>query len=628
MKAPLTALAALIFCFCSSSLFAELKLAEKGKSLATIVVAPDASKTVRHAATELGMLLKDATGGRFEIAGAPKPGTVSIFVGAGAAKMGDPQFSSDGLGTDGIVIQTLPNGLILAGGEPRGTLYAVYEFLEDVVGFRWLTPKVTVNPAKDTLLIGDLNQRYTPVFEFREIVIAPNTTDVEWSVRNKCIGELHGYGNFAAMAERGGNKKAHPSGHTFFYVLPPEKYFATHPDWYSLIEGKRVSEPSVHASLCLTNKQMLREFEKNLLNEIKNAPAIYAKASPDYAAWVRNTEQPFFAAAVAPNDDSGYPNRCQCEDCVAIEQAEGSPAGLVLRLVNQMAEATEKKFPDTSISTYAYHYTQKPPTLTKPNPNVIVYFAPIHLSYSKPITDERNRQWKDDLFGWLKLSKRIYIYDYPCNVSFEQTPHPNLPALAENIRFYAENGVVGYFGEGILNSGTGGTELAELRAWVIAKLLWNPKADLNKLIKEFCDGYYGPASDEVVAYINVMNQAVQRSGDWLGLSSPPDAKFLNIETLTEAWTHLQAAEQAVRNDPDLLARVQNVQVPVMFVLLARWNELKNFAADRGLKWPLKEKRKDAYSDFIQIVQKNGITLFPGTKEELAKDGKHVGVAPL
>ncbi len=38
------------------------------------------------------------------------------------------------LGTEGIVIKTVGQQLILAGGEPRGTIYAVESFLEDQSG--------------------------------------------------------------------------------------------------------------------------------------------------------------------------------------------------------------------------------------------------------------------------------------------------------------------------------------------------------------------------------------------------------------------------------------------------------------------------------------------------------------
>jgi hypothetical protein len=247
---------------------------------------------------------------------------------------------------------------------------------------------------------------------------------------------------------------------------------------------------------------------------------------------------------------------------------------------------------------------------------------PIHASFSKPLWDDRNSEFRDDLLGWLKICKRVYFYDYPDNSTYEQVPHPNLRTLADNIKYCVKVGVTGYFGDGTLgHQYTGGMEMAELRAWYIAKLMWDSSLDPVTLIKEFTNGFYGPAGPHIVAYLNVMQDAVDRSGDWLDLSSPADAHFLSIETLTEGWAHLLAGEEAVKNDPALLGRVKNAELPTMFVILVRWDELKDAASCRGIDWPFSDSRAEEYKEFMDIVNSRHITLSTATLEELAKSGK-------
>jgi hypothetical protein len=57
--------------------------------------------------------------------------------------------------------------LILTGGRPRGTLYAVYRFLEDVLGVRWWSPWETYVPRQRDLCIATCELHGQPRFEAR-----------------------------------------------------------------------------------------------------------------------------------------------------------------------------------------------------------------------------------------------------------------------------------------------------------------------------------------------------------------------------------------------------------------------------------------------------------------------------
>jgi hypothetical protein len=246
-----------------------------------------------------------------------------------------------------------------------------------------------------------------------------------------------------------------------------------------------------------------------------------------------------------------------------------------------------------------------------------VQLCAIECSYSKPLHDERNRTFREDLIGWTKVCPRVHVWEYVVNFTYPLLPHPNLRVIGPNVRFYAAQGVKGVWADG-LTYGTWPVGAAEMRAWVWAKLLWNPTLDDRALMREFAEGYWGPAGKHVLASLDVFSDAVDVSGDWLGLSSPPDARFLSFATLNQSGAHLQAAEAAVAGSPEFLARVQVEQLPVLFAFLVRWNEMRDAAASRGENWPLSASIEAVWEHFRQVVEANGLPLAQNTRDDLAQ----------
>ncbi len=549
-------------------------IAQNGLAQAAIVIAQDAGEPEQHAAVELADFLGQITGARFDILHWPVAGRSHLIVGPKAAKLAARDFSTDGLGPDGLIIRTVGNDLILAGGHPRGTLYAVYTFLEEQLGCRWWSSKVSTIPKKPTLRVGPLNVRRVPVLEFREAFWF-DAFDGDWAVRNKCNGHAH-----RLDAKRGGRHIYEGHVHTFYRLIQPDKYFKDHPEWFSEINGKRTHK---RAQLCLTNEEMRTELVKNLKARLRE-----------------NT-----AATIASVSQNDWRGNCQCSRCAAVEKKEGSPAGLMLRFANAVAADIEEEFPHVAISTLAYQYTRTPPQYIKPRHNVIVRLCSIECSFSTPLADERNKKFRDDIVGWSKICNRLYIWDYTTNFKHHIMPHPNLRVLGPNVKFFVAHNVKGVFEQGAYT--TNGAEMAELRAWVLAKLLWDPTRDGQELIDEFIDGYYGAAGPHIKAYLKLTHDAVEASGDYLRCFSQNTAKFLSFAVLSKGLTYLKNAEAAVRKNPDLRFRVQVAQLPVMYTFMTRWDEMRGQAEAAGADWPMPESIKDAFEHFMKIAKKKNIT---------------------
>ncbi|UCH34205.1 MAG: hypothetical protein JSV65_16955, partial [Armatimonadota bacterium] len=147
-----------------------LVLAQDGETKYQIVTHDRASAPQRHAAGELASFLKQISGAEFAVVPeAEWSRGPAIFVGPSrAARRAFPGLYMRPLGHDGFVIRTSPPHLLLAGGEPRGTLYAVYTFLEDYLGCRWWTSTASTIPRHSTIRIGAINDRQVPILENRE----------------------------------------------------------------------------------------------------------------------------------------------------------------------------------------------------------------------------------------------------------------------------------------------------------------------------------------------------------------------------------------------------------------------------------------------------------------------------
>jgi hypothetical protein len=564
---------------------AELLLAKDGLARAVVVVAEEAIPPEKHAAQELADFLGEVTGATFVIAGDRSPGRSHLLVGPDAARLAAPDFTVEGLGPEELVLRTVAGDVILAGGRPRGTLYAVYAFLEDVIGCRWWTPAASSIPHTPALAVPKLDLRQTPAFEYREPYWG-DCQDADWCARNRLNG-----GRTQIDEQRGGKYAELGGVHSFAHQMPPDRYFGAHPEWYGLVDGKRMGNGG---QLCLTNPEATAELTRVVLDDIRgHHPGVTNM-------WV------------SQNDNNNY---CQCEACQAVADEEGTPMGPLLQLVNSVAAAVEAEFPDVAVNTLAYDWSQKPPRNLRPRPNVIIWLCTTGCSYSVPYSHERNRAFRENLEGWAMICDRIYIWDYVTNFAAYLCPHPNLRALGPNARYFAEHRVKGVFSLGAYTSPE--AEMSRLRAWVSAKLFWDPTRDADALIAGFLQGYFGPAAPHVQAYLDVFHNELEAHPEDLFMTQQPaSSDFLNLRTLTEGLEHLRAAKAAAERDATLKARVEVAELPSLYVLLTRWDELREQAREAGTAWPVEDDIRSVYDRVLAVMDANGIVHF---SEQNARD---------
>ena len=531
------------------------------------IVLPDAPTLVeKTAARELAEHLRLVTGADFPTLAekdVPAAGTSLMFVGQTAkAPKKDCKF-------DEILIKLDGGNLIFAGHPKRGCLYAVYSFLQDVVGVRWWTPADTFTPKRPTLVVADdLNVSYAPQMISREMYhrLAQPTV---FSARMK--------GNGFLTPEYGGAVRIINFVHSFYKYLPPDKYFAAHPDWYSEIDGKRKHE---QAQLCLTNDEMTQELIKNVLESLRKDPE--AKIID-----------------VSQNDWHGF---CTCAKCKAIDDAEESHAGTLLVLLNKVAAAVEKEFPDVLVESLAYQYTRQPSKTIKPRDNVLIRLCTIECSYIQPLDGEQNHKFAADIAGWSKLAKHLFLWDYTTNYNDYLGPHPNLRVLVPNVRYFVEHGAIGLFEEGE------GDDFCELKNWLLMRVMWEPRLDGEPLIDEFVRGYYGEALAPLIKqYWDVLISQAEKEKIYLGCFGMNSAKWIDLTALNQLTEIMNQAVETATSvygpSSDELRRLRKSKLGVDHVWLSRYYPLRCEAREKKLPFLGPRDPVAAAEEFAQLCQR-------------------------
>lgn len=369
------------------------------------------------------------------------------------------------LGNDCFTVDAVLRGeeasMTIRGGGGSGVLYGVYRFLEAFAGIRYFTPELEKIPEGDIVLKDGNLLAYTPYFEYRfsNWFFAEQEDAALWNVK---VGMN---GNGFISDEMGGKWNY---GDMFVHTI----------GWLSETGNSMSPNP------CLSDPNILATVIANVRYLLVEDPSINI-------------------VSISQNDNSEY---CTCAKCAAVDAEEGSPAGLMLRFVNAVAENLEKDYPHLVIDTLAYKYTQTAPYKTVPRHNVCVRVCPIHRCFTHPIGKCNNEQtytFRSDFKRWSEICDRIYLWDYTTNYRYYVPIFPNFGALRENMRYFVENNVRGMFPQGNYQSTSG--EFAELRVYLLAQLMWNPymsEEEYDTHMDEFLEAYYGEGWQGIRQYID------------------------------------------------------------------------------------------------------------------------------
>ena len=536
---------------CAASRAAEgLVLVEDGKSQYIVNVSESATPSELWAAGELQSYIEQMSGAQLPIDHGKinaTPEAKIIYLGSDRAPLGYDWMS---LGEDGYVIKTDGNKVIIAGGKQRGTMYGVFTLLEKL-GVRWWTPTETFVPQMKTVKLPPLDIREVPRLEYRDMMYSEmfSPEGRVWAAHNKANGmawadanpkkpdEVKAFEKIGGRYEFVGNLV-----HSYMRLLD-ESSVEIKPEMLALVGDRRT-----RAQPCLSNPDTVKALAAGVVKAFKAKPK---------ARFV----------VVGQEDNRNY---CRCPRCSALAEKEG-PSGLVIDFANKVAEAVEKEIPGACLATAAYDWSRQPPKTLKPRDNVFITLCSIECDFAHPLATavtEANVKFREDIVAWSKITRKLYIWDYVTNFCQYLMPHPNLDVLTANAKFFADHKAAGVFEEGSWDCW--GSEFGPLRRWVLAKSLWNPDADGQALLREFLEGYYGPAADGLRKYIDAIHRP-GRDNPKLKVRTymELDAPYLSPAIMAEAEAALREAEAKVKGRADLERRVRHAHLPVWYVLSRR-----------------------------------------------------------
>lgn len=473
-------------------------LAENGQTDYKIVVPEKTSEYIDFAAEELVNLFKEATGATLPVVSET---SVSYSESAKLISIGETTLKRESgvevpyeeFLTSGARLVNKGNCVILVGGADRGSLFAVYDFLQILFDYEYYDIDVYTINKMDKVYLPVLDDKDIPSYDIRYFGDALSEPTAGGNIYNAWRLRLVYGGEDVAV-----------SGHaaTAHIIKPgvynnPDAADTYHPDWFYPAGETDVMK----TTLCYTNKEMQAEFIKNLEQILDDNPetTIVGVQQADINIW------------------------CHCDTCMAAmrQYNDGSDSveewGAITQtlFLNEVVEEVNawlaEKYPGRHMTyrTLAYHQTVRPPAHQDadgnwvPNdpkmvlhPDIQTFYANIYANRNK--TFRENPSTAPNIAAWGALTDNLVIYEYPQNALHVCLPYDGLHVHADNLRLGAEYGFKAYNFQGNYNTRSSGFYM--LRAYAVAKLMWNVNLDPNELAANYIKACYGEAADVMQEY--------------------------------------------------------------------------------------------------------------------------------
>jgi|LSQX01.3.fsa_nt_gb hypothetical protein len=408
---------------------------------------------------------------------------------------------------EAIRIITKGNDIFILGGDrigpgdrddPRsfnnqlGTLFAVYDFLQDQLGVRWLWPGETgtVIPNRPTISVGQLDIHEVPQIKQRKLRSGVSTKMVDgleaaagW-VDRSALEQLQQDEQQWLTRMRMGRSLFVNFGHAFTRWY--EEYGQTNPEYFALYDGARTSNNPDRVKMCVSE------------------PALWDAVVEKWRPLYEGNPVSYQTLNVCENDGGGF---CECESCTAWDIADytnETPEGpeVILsdryaKFWNEIATRVAEVAPDAYVTAYAYSRYRFPPRETKLEPNIIIGFVP---GVGYPNSGGPSAQFQQDWLAWREQAAMLFLRPNWLG-GLHSVPKAPLYRMAEDFRFAARNGMVGTDFDTL-----SGQWLAQGPVYyMLARLHWDTGAPTEQLLSEYYSAF-GAAAPKVREYFDYWNR--------------------------------------------------------------------------------------------------------------------------
>jgi len=418
----------------------------------------------------------------------------------------------------GYSVKTSRNSLIFTAQTDVEMLYAVYTFAEEILGFCFFEPgndrftpqlsitlddRQTVISAREPLI---KNRGLVQEFPFSE----KSYLLADWMAKNRLNYLLTWMKYYDEMSS---NLKKHfrirginiESGHhSFEYWIPAHKYYDQHPEFFAIIDGKRVKPEKDHngfllnMQLCATNKKLRAEIVKNMVRYCKDNPEVKT-------------------ISLLPNDGFGW---CECDNCSrfydkskkgklhSVSQHVYLAQDLYHDMFNDIATQVKAQLSDVRITLAAYVNYSEPSKNFKLTKQTMLHFSPYWRCINHNINDKAcpiNSQYRKTLDLWRKENDggEISIYEYFMGINlYVSLPMIHHENVYDEIRYYNSIGIDGILTQFHLTHWTA----YGLNFYMMAKAAYGDSpAVIDKAFKDI----FGQCADQAKQFYAQLKKLVQ-----------------------------------------------------------------------------------------------------------------------
>ncbi|OGV50560.1 MAG: hypothetical protein A2017_20505 [Lentisphaerae bacterium GWF2_44_16] len=522
-------------------------LASKGRAEAVIVIPPKAPPPVAFAGEEIKYYLDKMTKGNFKIVHEPPPETPAIILGEEFAL--EAGIKPEKIKRDGYAIKTIGNKIYIAGkdddtekskilfmlkdksrqeieqkpderflffGMPswdfeRGTLYGAYDFLERL-GVRWFFPgdMGEIVNEKQNLTIPPISIIEEPFFDLRVDgnIIFPTSASIKkhkinldeygelgWNAQNQKLWLIRNRESSKWMA----------FNHRPIRQQWPQRFGNSHPQYFALLKNGERALTARQCYLNYTSEEMLTET-------LKDMDAFFSGKNPE-ARGIKSNEKFKYSNGWEPNVAYGNTFSLLPNDGLKVDQSpesqkfirEDKPlyfrhTNYIWQFINKAAKELKKNHPEKFITCIAYQsYCEvpDPDVVAKLPDNVIVGMAA--LSGASRINtfmrDKERERFIELLDRWTKISNTPFLFWDYWLWRHKQADRNGVPMfLPRKVQDFVKTRAK--YGKYIhMEHDNDNLTFEHLNRYMMFRLLWNPNTDVDVIFKDYCDKFYGSASE-------------------------------------------------------------------------------------------------------------------------------------
>ena len=557
------------------TLNADLTVVHKGKPKTTIFTSMEALPGEKAGAEELTTYFQKISGATVPtIHEIPSAGIVigtrdSSFIPKEIRRMlkGKPD--------EAFVLKSTGKKLYIVGATQVGTYFGAVTLLSDCLNVRWFYPGEAgeyIEKSSD-IVLPELDRLEAPAFHWRLLSQTSRGGKAieshRWAARNRL--QAPPAFSFTAMV-KGDMKEFYDArlidglvtqgGHlTYYNVAPPQKYLDTHPEFFAMVDGKRMRNSQHHDTHhCLSNPELQNMVVDYICELNKN----YGKRISFLFG--------------GPDNVKGW---CECDACRALDVDGVFDVSHRFHAVAQsIAKRVYERCPDAQLETWAYANYRSIPKDVSIDPRMVVYFCSHNRCFAHAIDDptcKRNDEMLALIKQWLKLNPRMHLYEYAHCTPMHWTPIEK--TLAHDLRFFRKLGILGWKEEITFPDADWPSTPPPLdqdpnhgahrfgQEWlywnVAAKLTWTPDLDLATVIADIESKYYGKAYAAMKPFNDKRRDAWDNSQGCFGYSSGDHrtARLLNKDGLKEELLALlDKADAAAGKDAILKDRLHRDRI--------------------------------------------------------------------